>query len=359
MLDIFQIAVNDLFPDKGYCMNIYQSGYVATGNLVSSFGGTGAEWQRAADQSSIVLGSDSSAFKTYVNTMNTWWDNGWIDSNFQSHTDLLWRTDESNVRQGYVGLYFGMTDQLFDGMDLGLGYTKDIYTEGMPYPINDKYGSAENKYQIPQTLYAANYETDSIMVSTACEKSGKDLAALFTMLDRTFTAEMGVCKSWGLTSEMLADSQDGVKKLYSDLGYPNGTSKYDANTDSYYRNDDALDIATDDQYVLSSRRLVGLESAVLGYNQKARDQYENYLWNYFPDKGYLTKSFYAQLNNDQYSLYIDKVGQLRSTLATDIPKFIKGSKNMSDWDSWYTKLKSSLGLDNITKMLNNKWQTIN
>ncbi len=354
MLDIFQRAVNEKFPDKGYAMALYQAGYVATGNLISSFGGTGGEWQKYDDR--IVLGSDSSAFKTYVQTMNSWYQKGWIDKDFQSHTDLLWRTDEENVRQGYVGLYFGMNDQLFDGMDLGIGHTQGIYTEGMPYPINDKYGADENKYVIPTTLYAANWETDSIMVSTNAEKNGKDLAALFTMLDKAFTPEMAACKSWGLTSEMLAESQEGVQQLYKELGFPSGTSVYDPESKAYYRHEDALDIPIDDQYVVGARRMVGLEGAVLGKYQKTRDQYENYIFNFFPDKGFLTKSFYANLNDDQYQLYTDKLGQLRSSMTVDIPKFIKGEKNISDYDSWYSSLKSTLGLDNITRMLDNQYQ---
>lgn len=356
MLDIFQIAVNDLFKDRGYPMALYQAGYIATGNLISSFGETGAEWQNYNGE--VILGTDRSAFKVYVETMRDWYQNGWIDKNFQSHSDLMWRTDEANVRQGYVGLYFGMNDQLFDGMDIGAGNTKDIYTSGMPYPINDKYGDAENKYKMPKTLYAANYETDSIMVSKACDESGKDLAALFTLLDENFTEAAGARKSWGLTEEMLTESDDAVKKIYKDLGYPNGTVVYNSETDSYYRSEDALDVLIDDQYVVSSRRINGLEGAVLGYDQKPRDQYENYIWNYFKDEGFLTKSFYANLNDNQYSLYTDKVGQFRSTLTVDIPKFIKGSKSMDEYEKWYASLKSSLGLDNITRMINNKYQQI-
>lgn len=356
MLDIFQIAVSTSCPDRGYPMALYQTGYVPTGNLVSSFGGTGGEWQKLDGE--VVLATDYPAFKTYLETMNIWYGNGWIDKNFQTHTDLLWRTDEKNVRQGYVGLYFGMNDQLFGGMDIGAGSMAGIYTQGMPYPINDKYGTAENKYQIPRTLYAANYETDSIMVTTACEKSGKDLAALFTMLDKCYTTEMGAAKSWGLTNEMLLQSSEGVQKLYEKLGYPEGTVQYNAETDSYFRHEDALDVLTDDQYVVSSRRLLGVEGVVLGYEQTPKDQYENYIWNYFPDSGFLTKSFFANLNDDQYSLYTDKLGQFRNTMAVDIPKFIKGEKKMSEYDDWYASLNNSLGLDNITRMLNNKYQQI-
>lgn len=358
MLDIFQVAVNDLFPGRGYCMSLYQSGYVATGNLVSSFGGSGVEWHKNSAQDGIVLGADQSSFKVYVDTMNDWYSNGWIDKNFQTHTDLLWRTDEKNVRQGYVGLYFGMNDQLFDGMDLGIGNTQGVYTLGMPYPVNDKYGAEENKYVMPHVMYGLNHEVNSIMITTQCEKSGKDLAALFTMLDATYTEEMGAIKSWGLTDEMLSQSQEGVREIYEDLGYPHGTVEYDEEKQAYYRREDALNVTTDDQYVVSARRMYGLEGFVVGYEQTDRDNYEMYLWNFYKDTGYLTKSFFAQLNDDQYSLYMDKLGQMRNMFASDIPKFIKGEKSMADFDSWYAEVKSRLTLDNITRLLNNVYSNI-
>lgn len=354
MLDIFQVAVNAEFKDRGYPMALYQFGYVPTGNLVSSFGGTGGEWQKY--NGNVILGTDKSCFKVYVDTMNKWYSNGYIDNNFQTNDDLLWRTDEANVRQGYVGLYFGMNDQLFDGMDIGAGHTQGIYTLGMPYPINDKYGDAENKYQTPKTLYAANYESNSVMISTAAKN--KDLAALFTMLDAAYTDKAGAAKSWGLTKEMLEESQEGVQDLYKKLGYPEGTVQYDEATGKYFRREDALDVLMDDQYVVSSRRMLGLEGAVLGKKQTRNDQYENYIWNYYPDEGFLTKSFYALFNGDQYSLYTDKVGQLRNSLSADIPKFIKGDKKMSEWNGWYSSLKSKLILDTITEMIDAKYQTI-
>lgn len=362
MLDIFQVAIKDLYNDeRGYCMSLYQSGYIATGNLLSSFGGNGAEWQTNKDKSEVIFGADQSAFKTYVSTMNQWWNNGWIDKQFQTHSDLMWRTDENNVRQGYVGLYFGMDDQLFEGMDIGAGQTKDIYTLGMPYPINDKYGEAENQYVMPYTFYSMSHEVNSIMISKACEDSGKDLAALFTMLDKAYSPEMAAIKGWGMTQEMLEESQPGVAKLYEKLGFPNGVVEYDSEKQAYYRHTDAPDIPVDDQYIVGAKRLFGLEGFVANYNQTRKDDYKQYLWNFYDDTGYLTKSFYTQLNDAQYSLYNDKVGQLRNTLATDIPKFIKGGANgysMSEWDDWYSNLKSTLGLDNITRMLNSKYQTL-
>lgn len=153
LLDVMQAARAGLGYTQGYPMSMYQSGYISTGNLVSSFGGSGVEWQTDETSENVVFGADGPAFKTYVETMNEWYANGWIDPNFQTNEELFWRSDENTVRQGYVGLYLGMNDQLFDGMDMGTPTTEGIYVEGMPYPINDKYGTPEQQYVKPYTFY--------------------------------------------------------------------------------------------------------------------------------------------------------------------------------------------------------------
>ncbi|MCR4562534.1 MAG: hypothetical protein K5694_04975, partial [Bacilli bacterium] len=336
MMDISQVALKKMGAPKGYPISLYQAGYNAAGNLVSSFGGYSAEWQKSLDEESIIFGSDQSCMKCYVDTMRQWYSNGWIDNEFQSHTELLWRTDEATVRQGYVGLWLGMDDQLFKGMDMGAGGTKDCYVLGMPYPINDKYGTDENKYVMPTSFYCINREVNSIMVSTAAKN--KDLSALFMMLDRTFEEDMAVQKGWGMTKEMINASQPGVQEIYNKLGFPNGCAYYDSEKKAYYRTDEAQDILIDDQYITGGKRLFGLEGFVGAKNQVPKDNYKQYLWNYSDASSYLTHSFYTQLNDDQYDLYNKSVGQLRNNMSVAVPKFIKSQTDMSEWDGWYSSL---------------------
>ncbi len=356
MMDICQIALSKMQATKGYPISLYQAGYIASGNLISSFGGYSAEWQKSLDGENVIFGSDKSSMKVYVDTMRQWYDNGWIDEGFQAHTDLLWRTDEATVRQGYVGMWLGMDDQLYSGMDMGAGGTKDCYVMGMPYPINDKYGDDENKFVMPTSFYCINREVNSIMISSNAKS--KDLAALFTALDRTYEDEMSVQKGWGMTEEMLAASQPGVRAIYKDLGFPNGTVYYDKDADAYYRTDEALDVLIDDQYITCGKRIFGLEGFVPAKNQVPKDNVKQYLWNYSDADSYLTHAFFTQLNDTQYALYNDKVGQLRNTMSVAIPKFIKSQTSMDTWDDWYASLKSQLLIDSITKLLDNTYQKI-
>lgn len=364
LLDVMQAARAGLGYTQGYPMSMYQSGYISTGNLVSSFGGSGVEWQTDETSENVVFGADEPAFKTYVETMNKWYANGWIDPNFQTNDELFWRSDENTVRQGYVGLYLGMNDQLFDGMDMGTPTTEGIYVEGMPYPINDKYGTPEQQYVKPYTFYCMQPEVNSIMVTTDAEKNGKDLAAMFTLLDACYTESFGVMKGRGLSKEMLETSQDGVKELYADVGYPEGTTVYNPDPDGgkgeYYMVE-GTPLTTEQEYYTTCKRMFGLEAFVALREQMDEHQVREYLWNYFTPSEYLTKSFYGQLTPDQYDIYEDKLAELRNALAVDIPKFIKGdsSRPLSSWDSWYQSLKKTCQVDQITNMLNNVYHSLN
>ena len=342
-------------------MSLYQYGFVNTGNLVSSFGGSGVEWQSNRDNTAVVFGADQPAFRTYVETMRDWYSNGWIDHNFQSHTDLFWRTDENNVRQGYVGIYYGMNDQLLDGMDMGTPTTDGICSKGMPYPVNDKYGSEEQQLVMPYTFYCLQPEVNSIMVTTDAERNGKDLAALFTFLDSMYTEEMSVVKGYGLTKEMLDTLPEGIHEIYEDVGYPDGTSVYipdpEGGKGTYYRAEGPA-LTTEQEYYTSPKRLFGYEAMMLSYSQMKTSQWEEYLWNFFEPTEYLTKSFYGQLTPDQYDIYYQKLGELRNALSVDIPRYIKGEKPLSDWDGWYSELKRTCQVDQITNMLNNVYREL-
>ena len=364
LLDVMQAARAGLGYTQGYPMSMYQPGYISTGNLVSSFGGSGVEWQTDETSENVVFGADGPAFKTYVETMNEWYANGWIDPNFQTNEELFWRSDENTVRQGYVGLYLGMNDQLFDGMDMGTPTTEGIYVEGMPYPINDKYGTPEQQYVKPYTFYCMQPEVNSVMVTTDAEKNGKDLAAMFTLLDACYTEEFSVMKARGLSKEMLEASQDGVKELYADVGYPEGTTVYNPDPDGgkgeYYMVE-GTPLTTEQEYYTTCKRMFGLEAFVALREQMDEHQVREYLWNYFTPSEYLTKSFYGQLTPDQYDIYEDKLAELRNALAVDIPKFIRGdsSRPLSSWDSWYQSLKKTCQVDQITNMLNNVYHSLN
>ena len=76
--------------------------------------------------------------------MNTWYQNGWLDSEFNERTsDIFYSIDDTSVRQGKVGMWIGVQSQLGGRMDMGEGYTEGICVFGSAYPINDIYGTEE------------------------------------------------------------------------------------------------------------------------------------------------------------------------------------------------------------------------
>lgn len=354
MLDIFQIAIADLgYTKVGYCMSLYQPGFINTGNLVSSFGGGGVEWYRNTD-GEIVFGGDTDTFKTYVETMSQWYANGWIDVNFQSHSDVFWRWDENTVRQGYVGLYYGMNDQLLGGMDSSKGVaanpTNGICSYGMPFPINDKYGDSSLQYQIPYCFYELATEGNSIMVTTAAERNGKDLAALFTFLDSLYTEEAANVKGAGLSKEMLAESQAGIQDLYNSYGLENG-AYYIGEDGKAYTTPEYDALSEDVQYLVKPIRLFGIEGEVPSAQTLKTDIFRKELWTMFKASGYLYKSFFSQLSTEEYDIYNQYCTSMRNNFISEVPKFIKGTKTMAEWDTWYSNLKSTCKIDLVTQML--------
>lgn len=354
MLDIFQIAIEDLgYTKQGYCMSLYQPGFVNTGNLVSSFGGGGVEWY-LNQEGDIVFGGDTETFRTYVEVMSQWYANGWIDENFQSHSDLFWRWDEATVRHGYVGLFYGLDNQLEAFMDVSEGVEANpvngLYCSAAPFPVNDKYGDDSLKFREPYCFYGLEPIINSIMVTTDAEKNGKDLAALFTFLDNLYTEEAGYVKAAGLSKEMLEESQQGVKDLYEEYNLSEGGWTVDENgncvqTIAY----EAL--SGDQSMILKPSRLFGYEDTDYPPQGSQLQQYMSQLWGMFDNTGYLNSTFYAQLSPEQYDLYNTQTTSMRNSFISEVPKFIKGKRSMDEWDDWYESMKRSCLIDTVTTML--------
>ena len=57
------------------------------------------------ENGTVQFGMDSDGFRTYLQCMNGWWDNGWIDRNYTDKaTQMFYEIDTEKVYQGKVGL---------------------------------------------------------------------------------------------------------------------------------------------------------------------------------------------------------------------------------------------------------------
>ena len=160
MLNIFNTALEEEGISDGYGMSIDYTGHYGTGDLVSAFGGGSSTWYIDAD--TVKFGGNSEDFRTYLQALNTWYANGWIDEGFaENSSDIFYRIDSTSVHQGKVGLFYeamGTLGSLLDISD-GLpnspenGYTNGIMMFGASAPINDIYGGLQQQGKEPFTMY--------------------------------------------------------------------------------------------------------------------------------------------------------------------------------------------------------------
>lgn len=363
MLDIFQIALEESgYASKGYCMTLYQSGFINTGNLVSSFGGGGPEWYVNPNTNTVEFGGESDTVKTYLKTMNQWYANGWIDTGFQSNSEsMFWHTGEQETYGGYSGIYCAQDSTLLGQMDISEGYEDDptygICSYGMPLPVNDKYGSEAQQYQDPYVFYILSAEAGSCMVST--KAANKDLPALFTFLDYLYTKEAGIVNNAGLTKEQVENSQEGVQKLYEEFGLVNGANFTDeegvVRRTLEFENLDT----TSRRYFQATRWPAGAAYEVHEYAPNDLSIFRRFLWKFYDADGYIENSFYDQLSAGQYKAFQTAQTQMRNSYLSNVPGFIKGEKDVdSAWDTYINGLKKDLGIDRLTTALNSLLQEL-
>lgn len=357
MLGIFKTAITTENISGGYPMNIYKSGFINTGNLVSSFGGGGAEWYVNKDTGKVEFGATQSTFETYVNTMRSWYQSGWIDENFQKHNELFYQTDIKSTSSGKVGLWCGMSSDLLNNFDISKGNTNDL-TYGMcvygaPLPINDKYGNDENKYKEPYTFYEIGREITSIMVTTAAKN--KNLPALFTMLDFLYTDEGAWIKGGGLDAQQVEECNN---KFYKKNGFSDGFRTWDEELDGYRFTPKASSLTPDQQNAYKPVRLAGLELYTYYAEDGKKYDFTLGLWRKYVDSGRPTASFVSQLSSADSVAFKTIETDVRNVFSQDVPKFIKGEKNMgNDWAAFKLAL-TRLDVASVTTMFNSVLESI-
>ncbi len=237
MLDAFKKAIDD----KGfsgntdaYCTTVYYPGFFGMGDLVSSFGGGTGVWSKDADQN-VYFSGTSDNFKTYLECLNTWYNNGWMDTRFETRaSDMFFSINQTGTAQGQVGLFYGTAASLGDAIRVTCADAEDqqkAYVMPCAVPINDKYGTDEQKYKEPDAFYQGSRIAGRIGITEALEDKSEDtIAALFTFLDWMYTREGALTRSVGLSQEQI-DSVDLENNLYEEYGIEGGAYDVSENED--------------------------------------------------------------------------------------------------------------------------------
>ena len=361
MLEAFKKAIDD----KGfsgntdaYCTTVYYPGFFGMGDLVSSFGGGTGVWSKDADQNVYFSGTTDN-FKTYLECLNTWYNNGWMDTRFETRaSDMFFSINQTGTAQGQVGLFYGTSASLGDTIRVTCADATDqqkAYVMPCAVPINDKYGTDEQKYNEPDAFYQGSRIAGRIGITTALEdKSEETIAALFTFLDWMYTREGALTRSIGLSQEQL-DSCESAKEFYQEYGVENGAYTVgetdDGKTLYTFNYDTSGDLGNALKIV---RMVVGMEltgaGADLDYafdkgetkvQQMATEQWTKYV---------STASLYDynnQFTTEQNEIYAEINQAVNDYMNANTPNLIKNG--LDGWDA-YVEAINALHPEELTEV---------
>lgn len=344
MFEIFAKAQADLGITDSYVLSMYYPGYNENGDLVSGFGGGNPAWYN--DDGSCAFGAVSDNFKAYLECMNAWYEKGWLDQNFSSRTqDMFYQIDDSNVRQGKVGLWCGQVSTLggriaSDSMPL----TEGIVVYGAANPINDIYGGQDQQLKIPDSFFAAEPFSGAGLCFAAKSENSKNWASLFRMLDYLYSEEGSRLLTYGLSAEQLAEAPESAQNFYEEHGLSDGAyTVEEVDGVTYYRLNPLLDDDVDLYSACRPQRLkAGYETNSLTLHNfgdtliHSREQ-----WVRYENTGFIGGLQRSQMTADEMKTY----SQVRSELLLEymqieVPKFITGEKSLdSDWDGFVQNLE--------------------
>ena len=358
MFEAFAAAIEDKgFANNtdAYCTTLYYPGYLATGDLVSSFGGGSGSWCRDENNEVYFSGSDEN-FATYLECMNTWYNNGWLDTRFETRaSDMFFSINETGTAQGMVGLWYSTIASVGDTIRVTCADPEDqqkAYVMACAVPINDMYGTADQMYKEPDAFYQGSRISGRIGVTEAA--ADKDLAALFTFMDWMYTDDGALIRSLGLSEEQL-NSADIENNLYEEYGIEGGA--YDVTEDEngnpvytlHY--DKSSDITN---ALITVRMIVGKEYAgagadieytlVTGDSTAVTTAKEE--WTRYTSTASMM-DYNDQMTEDENNTYSEVNTAVSDYMAQNVPSLIKNGLN--GWDSYVSGL-GNLGIDEVTEI---------
>ena len=354
MMEIFQTALNDLGITDGYGMSLYYPGYFGAGDLVCAFGGGGAMWNINPD-GKVYYGPTGDDFRAYLQCMSTWYQKGWIDKAFPEHaTDMFYLIDDTTMRQGKVGLWYGLEADLGGKLDTGEGYLDGAVVCAASQPINDIYGTAEQQNVTPYCFYQTSMEGSMSMITDKAKD--KDLSALFSMLDYLYSEEGSLLRTMGLSKEQYEETQDA---FYTQYNLTEGA--YQQNEEGIYVADEVVQNIGSIGAAINGERVLGL-SKQLGVSRGntviLQHNYDQ--WTKYTNTGTLNGSFLSQLSLEDTKIASKTSTNVTEFLTKNIPSFIQGAKDPykdEDWNA-YLKAVGKYNPDGVTQVYQTLYDTL-
>ena len=362
MLDIFSKAIEDLGITDGYGMSLYYPGYFVPGDLVSGFGGGGPAWYKQ-DKENIGFGGNSDDFRAYLQCMNTWYKNGWIDKAFPEHaTDAFYQVDQQKVFQGKVGLWYGMQSAVGGRLDDPSNpYLEGYVGASASTPINDIYGTAEQQNIEPYCMYQDSTDGQSIVISEKAKE--KDLEALFTFFNYMCTPEGAKLKAFGFNKDQYEETKDELytkngltEGAYQEIKIASGETRYEV-IDKLVNDTGSLMSA------VTGLRVYGVNINTERSHEKELPTYRNNMeqWIRYKNTGFISSAFKGQFSSENAKIFSKIETNVNEFMTKSVPTFIKGEKdpyNDGDWNA-YVKAMSKYTPEKGTQIYQDTLDAIN
>jgi len=332
MMRIFDYALSAEGISDGYVMSLYYPGYIGTGDLMAGGGGF------YKYQNEIKYAVTEPHFRSYMQMVNTWYDNGWVDTHFAERTnELFFQTGTNYFMTGRVGIWYGGTYAQDDALDSGLpnspenGYTDGIFVWTAPQPINDMYGDESTQNIVPYCFYYPTLQYGSTVVTDAAE--GKNLVALAKLLDYLYSDEGGTIASFGLNAEQYATIDN---ELAAERGLTSGNYTY-LGVDGAQQIRFIDELADNDKLrnaVILNRFVCLMATSHTYYDYSLSKRHSMAMISLYPESGNLLSSFISQLSIEEAEAYSKLSSNLNSFLERSVPAFVTGNKDPFDDDDW-------------------------
>ena len=346
MFEAFKKAIEErgwANDSSAYCTTLYYLGYLETGDLVSSFGGGGCSWH-VNENGDAAFGGTGETFKTYLECMNAWYKNGWLDKQFETRaSEMFYDINSTGTNRGMVGLTYNMVGLLGDIIRVTCDNEedkRDAMFWGCSLPINDMYGDVARQYNEPDMLYQQTLLATPMGFTSKCED--RDLSAIFTMFDWFYTYEGGRLISKGLSAEQYA-SVEFDPDVYAEQGLTNGAYTITQSADGKDKIVMNYDSTGDVGGALKATRL----TAYLALNGNGGTDYELDLgqsfvtahsraqWSVYTNRAYML-DYNTLFTNEEAAKYSKTNTYVVDYMGQSVPGMIKGG--LGTWDGYCSKL---------------------
>lgn len=266
----------------------------------------------------VQYGFMDEGYKEYVETMARWYKNGLIDQeifgNDNKVTSSKLLNDKTGASYGFIGSAIGTYT---NNAKANEGTNPDFKLVAVQYPVLNE-GDEPTFVNRSWDVRTANMAA----ITTACE----DVEAAVAYLDYWYGEEGNILKNFGI----------------EDLSYTmvNGEPKY---TDLILKNPDGLSVGQAlGRYTRASNPTVGFID-VRYYEQyyQLEEQVEAmYLWNEYADNALEVLMPTVTATSEEAEELATLEGSIKTYVSEELTKFIMGSRDISEYDSFVEALKS-------------------